>query len=135
MLQSFKKATSSLSINNRPWIQYLWLMYNRLFDFLDDINEEVGEDTAQVDNIRWPNIVRAAAKKGRAKLSKYYLKTGCEQGYLFNCAAVLDPTQKLTVYKVSYYSMLSQSCADRGTRITRRVLKTGIPTTRNSFNI
>jgi hypothetical protein len=64
MLQSFKKATSSLSINNRPWIQHLWLMYNRLFDFLDDMNEEVGEDTAQVDNIGWPNIVRAAAEKG-----------------------------------------------------------------------
>jgi hypothetical protein len=39
-------------------------MYNWLFDFLDDMNEEVGEDTAQVDNIRWPDIVRAAAKKG-----------------------------------------------------------------------
>jgi hypothetical protein len=113
----------------------LTLMYNRLFDFLDDINEEVGEDTAQVDNIGWPDIVRAAAEKGRAKLSKYYSKTGGEQGYLFNCAAVLDPTQKLTVYEVSYYSMLSQSRADRGTRMTRGVLKTGIPTTRNSFNI
>jgi hypothetical protein len=135
MLQSFKKATSSLSINNRPWIQHLWLMYNRLFDFLDDMNEEVGEDTAQVDNIGWPDIVRAAAEKGRAKLSKYYSKTGGEQGYLFNCAAVLDPTQKLTVYEVSYYSILSQSRADRGTRMTRGVLKTGIPTTRNSFNI
>ncbi|KAJ8110237.1 hypothetical protein OPT61_g6862 [Boeremia exigua] len=44
-------------------------------------------------------LIRSAASKGRAKLSKYYARTGDEQGYLYNCAAILDPTQKLTVYE------------------------------------
>jgi hypothetical protein len=108
MLQNFKKATSSLSTSNKPWIPHLWLMYNRLFDFLDEMIETVGEDTAQVDNTRWPEIVIAAAEKGRDKLRKYYARTAGEQGYLFNCAAILNPEQKLTVYEVSYHSVLSQ---------------------------
>ncbi|EUC39510.1 hypothetical protein COCMIDRAFT_111380, partial [Bipolaris oryzae ATCC 44560] len=51
------------------------------------------------EDINWLSIVRAAANKGRAKLSKYYSKTDKERGYLFNCASILDPTQKLTAYK------------------------------------
>jgi hypothetical protein len=81
-------------------------MYNRLFDFLDKMIETVGDNTAKVENTRWPKIVIAAAKKGRAKLRKYYSKTAGKQGYLFNYAAILDPTQKLSVYKVSYHSVL-----------------------------
>jgi Domain of unknown function (DUF4413) len=75
-------------------------MYNRLFDFLDQISEELGEEANTGDNSEWPTIVKAAAEKGKAKLSKYYSRTGGEQGFLFNCATILDPTQKLTAYKV-----------------------------------
>jgi hypothetical protein len=39
-------------------------MYNRLFDFLDEMIETVGDNTAEVDNTRWPEIVIAAAEKG-----------------------------------------------------------------------
>lgn len=100
MLKDFKDATISLSENSNPQIPYIWLMYNRLFDFLDDITEELGEDVNHVDNTEWPDIVRAAASKGRDKLRKYYSRTGGEQGFLFNCATILDPTQKLTAYEV-----------------------------------
>jgi hypothetical protein len=39
-------------------------MYNQLFNFLDKIIETVGDNTAKVDNIKWPKIVITAAKKG-----------------------------------------------------------------------
>ncbi|KAF2022810.1 hypothetical protein EK21DRAFT_82361, partial [Setomelanomma holmii] len=45
-------------------------------------------------------VVRNAAAKGRVKLSKYYSRTDKERCYLFNCATILNPTQKLTTYKV-----------------------------------
>jgi hypothetical protein len=99
MLQNFKTATDFLSKNQKPQIPFIWLMYNRLFDFLDKMTDELGEET--VDAIEWPSIVQAAAEIGRAKLTKYYAKTDEEQGFLYNVATVLDLTQKLTAYEVS----------------------------------
>ena len=100
MLRKFKTATSSLSENSKPLIPYTWLMYNRLFDFLDEMTQELGEDSNHAESTEWPEIVRTAAEKGKTKLSKYYSRTGDEQGFLFNCATILDPTQKLTIYEV-----------------------------------
>jgi hypothetical protein len=100
MLKNFKDATNQLSQNDKPQIQYIWLMYNRLFDFLDKITEDLEEETEDLDDTSWPEIVRDAAVKGRAKLIKYYSKTDKERGFLFNCATILDPTQKLTIYEV-----------------------------------
>ncbi|KAF1936027.1 hypothetical protein EJ02DRAFT_360103 [Clathrospora elynae] len=62
----------------------------------DSVNEDSGE---QHDDNEWPTIVLNAANKGREKLSKYYSKTDALRGYLFNCATILDPTQKLSVYE------------------------------------
>ncbi len=76
------------------------MMYNRLFDFLEKIEQELGEDLNYKENTEWPEVVKAAAEKGRLKLTKYYSRTGEEQGFLFNCATILDPTQKLTAYEV-----------------------------------
>ncbi|KAI0573130.1 Dimer-Tnp-hAT domain-containing protein [Pyrenophora tritici-repentis] len=99
MLKRFKTATSFLSENQRPQIQYIWLMYNRLFDFLDKMSVDLDDDTENDDTTTWPAVVRAAAERGRAKLSKYYSRTEAERGFLFNCATILDPTQKLTAYE------------------------------------
>lgn len=100
MLQRFKDATTWLSQTQQPQIQYIWLMYNRLFDFLDTMTQELEEDVENEDGAAWPEIVRKAAAKGRAKLSKYYGSTVGERGFLFNCGTILDPTQKLTAYEV-----------------------------------
>lgn len=100
MLESFKTATEFLSQNEKPQIPYIWMMYNRLFDFLEKIEQELGEDLNHEENTEWPEVVKAAAEKGRLKLTKYYSRTGEEQGFLFNCATILDPTQKLTAYEV-----------------------------------
>jgi hypothetical protein len=100
VLKRFKDATNFLSENYKPQIQYIWLMYNRLFDFLDKMLEDLDEDLESQENTEWPAVVRAAAEKGRTKLSKYYSKTDAERGFLFNCATILDPTQKLTAYEV-----------------------------------
>jgi hypothetical protein len=97
MLENFKTATDFLSQQKGPQIQHIWQMYNRLFDFLDSMNTELDEDSTNND---WPTVVKAAADKGKEKLSKYYSKTDEERGFLFNCATILDPTQKLTVYDV-----------------------------------
>jgi hypothetical protein len=101
MLANFKTATSSLSQISYPFINHIWSMYNKLFNFLDDITSKLGDDDhSEGEYDDWPDIVRAAAEKGREKLRKYYSRTGDEQGYLFNCATILDPRKKLTAYEV-----------------------------------
>ena len=99
ILRHFKNATNYLS-EKKPQIQHIWLMYNRLFDFLDEMTNNLGDDAENQEDIDWPAVVRDAAEKGQSKLSKYYSKTNHERGYIFNCASILDPTQKLTVYEV-----------------------------------
>ncbi|RAR14477.1 AC transposase [Stemphylium lycopersici] len=99
LLRQFKDATSFLSQNEKPQIQHIWLMYDRLFDFLDNMTAELDEDLDNQDATEWPDIVKTAAQRGRAKLSKYYAKTDDERGFLFNCATVLDPTTKLSLYE------------------------------------
>jgi hypothetical protein len=105
LLLNFKTATDQLSNNHHPSVQHIWEMYNALFDFLDDMQTSLGDHCNEAEGIEWPAVVEAAAEKGKAKLKKYYSKTWEERGYLFNCATVLDPSQKLTPYEVC----LSQS--------------------------
>ena len=45
MLVNFKKATSQLSKIDRPQVQHVWQMYNRLFDFLDEMKSNFTEET------------------------------------------------------------------------------------------
>jgi hypothetical protein len=99
MLERFKTATDFLSQNKTPQIQFIWMMYNKLFDYLDKITA-LEEEVENAEDAEWPAIVRTAANQGRSKLAKYYSKTDDERGYLFNCATILDPTQKLTAYEV-----------------------------------
>jgi hypothetical protein len=113
MLEKFKTSTETVSDQSRPMIPYIWMLYNHLFNFLDDMDREVGQN-ATTNESPWPQVVRDAAEKGREKLSKYYSKTDKERGFIFNVATVLDPTQKLSPYTVCYHSFLSQSYADTG---------------------
>jgi hypothetical protein len=87
-------------------------MYNKLFDFLNemrvDFSEDPGDDN---DGIDWPAVVLSAAKKGKEKLSKYYSKTDKERGFIFNCATILDLSQKLTLYKVFFIIAIYYSSA------------------------
>ncbi|EFQ85337.1 hypothetical protein PTT_19744 [Pyrenophora teres f. teres 0-1] len=63
------------------------------------MTEDLDEDQENHENREWLVVVRDAAERGRSKLSKYYSRTDGDQGFLFNCATILDPTQKLTAYK------------------------------------
>jgi hypothetical protein len=105
LLKRFKTATNHLSQTKLPQICNIWGMYNTLFDFLDMMTEELGgNDNDNLEHPEWPAVVQAAAAKGREKLSKYYSKTDAERGFLFNCATILDPSQKLTAYEACYHS-------------------------------
>lgn len=106
MLKNFKDATSHLSDNQKPQVLYIWMMYNRLFDFLDKMTTELGSRVAVDNATDWLDVVKNAALQGKAKLSKYYARTGDQSGVLFNCATILDLTQKLTAYKVLYNKYL-----------------------------
>jgi hypothetical protein len=68
-------------------------MYNKLFDFLNEMRVDFSEDPGNDNNsINWLAVVLSAAKKGKEKLSKYYSKTDKERGFIFNCATILDPS-------------------------------------------
>lgn len=105
MLEDFKDATLELSSSIDPQIHAIWSMYTALFDFLETMTNDLGEETDH-RNPDWPDIVRQAATKGKEKLSKYYAMTADEQGYLFNLGTVLDPSQKLTVYEVGFITVI-----------------------------
>jgi hypothetical protein len=104
-------------------------MYNKLFDFLDKMRVDFSEDPGNDDSINWPAVVLSAANKGKEKLSKYYSKTDKERGFIFNCATILDPSQKLTLYEVFfYYSNLSQQCSNLAHRRIPRISVTSTST-------
>ncbi|KAH7334187.1 hypothetical protein BKA66DRAFT_480079, partial [Pyrenochaeta sp. MPI-SDFR-AT-0127] len=104
--------TSSISIDNST-AEYIWLMYNRLFDFLNTITQDLEEDIKHDKIATWPAVIRNTAIKGKAKLSKYYRVTSGERGFLFNYATILDPTQKLTAYKHTTITLLTNSLLPR----------------------
>ena len=64
MLKRFKTATSFLSKNLSPQILYIQLMYNQLFNFLDQITEELGKESNSVEGTAQLDAVKAAAQKG-----------------------------------------------------------------------
>ena len=64
MLKRFKTATSFLSKNSSPQILYIQLMYNQLFNFLDQITEELGKESNSVEGTEQLDAVKAAAQKG-----------------------------------------------------------------------
>lgn len=133
MLKRFKNATNHLSESKKPLIRHIWRMYNALFDFLDQMTQELGSDGVDdSEGHDWPQVVRDAAGKGRAKLSKYYAKTDQQRGFLFNCATILDPTQKLTAYEVRYHSYLSQLYTDSASRTTPGLQRINTITAANS---
>lgn len=99
-LSEFKRATEHLSQTKAPQVQNIWHMYNALFDLLERMTD--GWDIEGEQEEKWPKIVRDAVERGSAKLSKYYSRTADSRGYLFNCAAILDPTSKLTTYEASF---------------------------------
>ncbi|KAF1913612.1 hypothetical protein BDU57DRAFT_454966, partial [Ampelomyces quisqualis] len=62
------------------------IMYNRLFNFLDQITSKLSykEDKSTY------SVVRAVVEKGKKKLLKYYSRIDAEQGYLYNVATILN---------------------------------------------
>ncbi|EFQ91361.1 hypothetical protein PTT_11795 [Pyrenophora teres f. teres 0-1] len=52
------------------------------------MEENLGEESDNRGNINWPDVVKAAAEKGRLKLSKYYSKTDKEKGFLFKAQGI-----------------------------------------------
>jgi hypothetical protein len=56
------------------------------------MTEDLDEDTESYKNTDWLTVVRAAAERGRIKLSKYYSKIEAEHRFLFNCTTILDLT-------------------------------------------
>lgn len=99
MLGQFKKATSALSEIQKPQIQHVWLMYDMLFDYIETMSSGLDDDTERQPT-EWPSVVEAAVQEGKKKLSKYYARTSEDRGLLYNCGVILDPTTKLTIYKV-----------------------------------
>jgi hypothetical protein len=81
-------------------------MYNTLFDFLDEMSGDFIEDPGNNDRVDWPAVVLSAANRGKDKLSKYYSKTNEERRFIFNYATILDPSQKLSAYKVPLSQLL-----------------------------
>jgi hypothetical protein len=45
-------------------------MYNKLFNFLDEMRVDFSEDPGDDNGINWPAVVLSAANKGKEKLSK-----------------------------------------------------------------
>jgi hypothetical protein len=94
LLQPFKQWTNALSKTKSVVIHQAWIVYNQLYDHLDDAFDKFNSSHASGE------IYRSAIDAARKKLSTYYSKTTTE-GLLYNLACILDPSNKLTLYKTS----------------------------------
>ena len=75
-------------------------MYNKLFNFLDNIINALGNKLALINRAKQLDIVKVIATTSYTKLLKYYKKISIKKSFLFNIIIVLDLIQKLTIYKV-----------------------------------
>ena len=93
LLKSFKTFINALESTAESMINKVWLIYNDLFDHLEDQHKKMR--ICRLSFTLQLSIVISAASK---KLSQYYDKTTDKQDTLYNLDSVLNSSIKLSIY-------------------------------------
>jgi len=98
LLEPFKEYTEAMGRTQGPTIHKAFLVYSNLFDHLED-----QDNMKELDSVlKWTGELETAVENALIKMRKYYARTEGEGGLLYNIATVLNPTQKLSLYKVCF---------------------------------
>lgn len=95
LLKPFKKWTESLSVTKGVTIHLASHVYHRVLGHLLRL-----ENRFALKDFEGKTELCAAMERGREKLAQYFVKAGRQEGLLYNLATVIDPSTKLTQYKV-----------------------------------
>jgi hypothetical protein len=101
LLRPFALFTNTLGATTDTTINHTWNVYNALFNHLEDLQEKLN---GKNNSDSWIPEFTTAIKAGREKLSEYYSKTGGDVEQQYALSGMLDPTQKLDIFRTSDWS-------------------------------
>jgi hypothetical protein len=96
LLRPFFYWTEVLSKTSGATIHLAWEAYNELFDHLERY-----QPVLRAKSTPWKKHLAEILLDVRAKLHEYYSRTDGKQGLIYNLATILDPAQKLELYRSS----------------------------------
>jgi hAT family C-terminal dimerisation region len=96
LLRPFAEYTSLIGNTRDATINHTWNVYNALFDHLDMMREQFCHKS--IERTPWISEFIKAVDTGSAKLKEYYSKTGGPVETQYALAALLDPSQKLSIF-------------------------------------
>ncbi len=95
LLEPFKMYTEALDATSEPTINKGWIVYNELYDHLENQRQQ-----ARQSGLPFTAALCDAINAAKKKLSEYYKKTAGKKGTLYNLGCILDPATKLSLYKI-----------------------------------
>jgi hypothetical protein len=97
LLRPFATFTNLLGSTTDTTINHTWNVYNSLFNHLEDIQVKFARKNTSTDP--WISEFTTAINAGLEKLKEYYSKTGGEVEKQYALAGMLDPSQKLDIFR------------------------------------
>lgn len=97
ILAPFSQLTAAIGTTLDVSVHEMFRLYNWLFEQLESAERKW---KSQARRVKYADELVQAISSAREKLSEYYGKTEGETGTFYNLASVLNPTNKLTLYKV-----------------------------------
>ena len=95
-LYLFAEYTSLIGNTRDTTINHTWNVYNALFDHLDMIRDRFS--SKDQEKTPWISEFIIAINAGTGKLKEYYSKTSGPVETQYALAAMLDPSQKLSIF-------------------------------------
>jgi hypothetical protein len=103
ILAPFSQLTTAIGTTLDVSVHEMFRLYNWLFEQLEDAGKEW---KSKARRVKYAEELVHAIEAAREKLSEYYGKTDGDTGTFYNLASILNPTNKLTLYKVCHWVAL-----------------------------
>jgi hypothetical protein len=98
LLCPFTEYTNLIRNTRNAIINYIWNIYNALFDHLDMMRDQFCYKS--IERTPWISEFIMAFDTSNAKLKEYYSKTGGAVKTQYALATLLNPLQKLSIFAV-----------------------------------
>ena len=98
LLHPFVGCTNLIGNTRDTTINYMWNIYNALFDHLDMIRDQFCHKS--IERTPWISEFIIAVDTSSAKLKEYYSKIGGLVETQYALAFLLNPSQKLSIFAV-----------------------------------
>jgi hypothetical protein len=99
LTRPFMLYTNAIGKTRGPTIHNAFETYDHLFDHI-----EIAADRLVPKKQKWKTNLHAGLWAARDKLMKYYTQTNMSHGNIYACAALLDPSKKLTAFDSRSFS-------------------------------